>query len=66
MSEKQQKLILAIMQFLEQSMQDGTVKQDDSEGLQVAGTFQERRSVFRISLISILQYHALERPLASI
>ena len=36
MSEKQQKLVLAILDFLNQSMQDGTVKQDDKEGLEVA------------------------------
>lgn len=37
MSEKQQKLVLAIIDFLNQSMEDGTVKQDDKEGLEVAG-----------------------------
>lgn len=37
MSEKQQKLTLAIIDFLNQSIEDGTVKQDDREGLEVAG-----------------------------
>ena len=37
MSEKQQKLVLAIIDFLNQSIDDGTVKQDDKEGLEVAG-----------------------------
>ena len=37
MSEKQQSLVLAIIDFLNQSMEDGTVKQDDKEGLEVAG-----------------------------
>ena len=37
MSEKQQQLVLAIIDFLNHSMQDGTVKQDDKEGLEVAG-----------------------------
>jgi len=36
MSEKQQKLVLAIIDFLNHSIEDGTVKQDDREGLEVA------------------------------
>lgn len=36
MSEKQQKLVLAIIDFLNQSITDGTIKQDDKEGLEVA------------------------------
>ncbi|KAL5535122.1 SGT2 [Sanghuangporus sanghuang] len=36
MSEKQQRLVLAIIEFLNQSIEDGTVKQDDREGLEVA------------------------------
>ena len=36
MSEKQQSLVLAIIDFLNQSIEDGTVKQDDREGLEVA------------------------------
>ncbi len=37
MSEKQQRLVLSIIEFLNQSIADGTVKQDDREGLEVAG-----------------------------
>jgi len=36
MSEKQQCLVLAIIDFLNQSVNDGTVKSDDKEGLEVA------------------------------
>ncbi|TFY80187.1 hypothetical protein EWM64_g3825 [Hericium alpestre] len=36
MSEKQQRLVLSIIDFLDQSIQDGTVKQDDKEGLEIA------------------------------
>jgi len=36
MSHKNQQLVLAIIDFLNKSMQDGTVKQDDKEGLEVA------------------------------
>ncbi|KLO20444.1 TPR-like protein [Schizopora paradoxa] len=36
MSEKQQRLVLSIIEFLNQSIADGTVKQDDREGLEVA------------------------------
>lgn len=38
MSEKQQRLVLAIIDFLNQSINDGTVKADDKESLEVAGT----------------------------
>jgi len=36
MSGKQQRLVLAIIDFLNQSINDGTVKSDDKEGLEVA------------------------------
>ena len=32
----QQKLVLSIIEFLSKSIEDGTVKQDDREGLEVA------------------------------
>jgi len=37
MSEQQQKLVFSIIEFLNQCIQDGTVKTDDKEGLEVAG-----------------------------
>ena len=39
MSEKQQQLVFAIIEFLNQAIQDGTVKTDDQEGLEVASAF---------------------------
>ncbi|KAF8168229.1 hypothetical protein B0H34DRAFT_779630 [Crassisporium funariophilum] len=36
MSEKQQRLVYSIIEFLNQSIQDGTVKADDQESLEVA------------------------------
>lgn len=36
MSDKQQRLVLSIIDFLNQSVNDGTVKQDDKESLDVA------------------------------
>ncbi|KDR84867.1 hypothetical protein GALMADRAFT_149409 [Galerina marginata CBS 339.88] len=36
MSEKQQRLVYSIIEFLNQSIQDGTVKSDDQESLEVA------------------------------
>lgn len=36
----QQKLVYAIIEFLNQSLEDGTVKQDDKEGLEVASASQ--------------------------
>jgi len=37
MSEKNQKLVLAILEFLEKSIADGSVREDDKEGIEVAG-----------------------------
>ncbi|TFK41280.1 hypothetical protein BDQ12DRAFT_600655 [Crucibulum laeve] len=36
MSEKQQRLVYSIIEFLNQSIDDGTVKADDKEGLEIA------------------------------
>ena len=36
----QQKLVYAIIEFLNKSLEDGTVKQDDKEGLEVASALQ--------------------------
>jgi len=36
MSEKQQRLVFSIIEFLKQSIDDGTVKVDDKESLEVA------------------------------
>lgn len=36
MADKKQKLVLSILDFLSQSITDGTVKSDDHEGLEVA------------------------------
>jgi hypothetical protein len=36
MADRKQKLVLSIVEFLQQSIQDGTVKQDDTESLEVA------------------------------
>jgi hypothetical protein len=38
MSEKQQRLVLSIIDFLNQSISDGTVREEDKESLEVAGT----------------------------
>jgi hypothetical protein len=38
MSEKQQRLVLSIIDFLNQSINDGTIKADDKESLEVAST----------------------------
>ena len=40
MSNKQ-RLVLSIIDFLNQSIQDGTVKQDDQESLEVASTYAQ-------------------------
>jgi hypothetical protein len=40
MSDKDKSLVLAIIDFLDKSIQDGTVKQDDREGLEIASAFK--------------------------
>ena len=47
MSEKQQRLVLSIIDFLNQSINDGTVREEDKEGLEVAGAYT-RRSLLRL------------------
>jgi hypothetical protein len=39
MTDKKQQLVLSIIDFLNKSIDDGTVKQDDREGLEVASAF---------------------------
>ena len=39
MSEKQQRLVLSIIEFLDQSINDGTIREEDKESLEVAGMF---------------------------
>lgn len=36
MTDKKQQLVLSIIDFLNQSIEDGTIKQDDRESLEVA------------------------------
>jgi hypothetical protein len=56
MSEKQQRLVYAILDFLNQSIKDGTVRADDQEGLEVASML----SVFTHScqILTSPQYNA--------
>lgn len=51
MSDKNQKLVLAILDFLNTSIDDGTVKADDKEGLEVAGKPQDFPTHFRADLM---------------
>ena len=37
MANNKQRLVLSILDFLSESMTDGTVKEEDKEGLEVAG-----------------------------
>ena len=46
----QQKLVYGIIEFLNKSLEDGTVKQDDKEGLEVASVSQILLSDARIEL----------------
>jgi small glutamine-rich tetratricopeptide repeat-containing protein alpha len=39
MSEKQQRLVLSIIEFLNHSIDDGTIREEDKESLEVAGSY---------------------------
>ncbi len=64
MPEKQQRLVLAIIDFLNQSINDGTIKSDDKEGLEVAG--KQHRIQLSPNLILLFQSNASAKPFASI
>jgi hypothetical protein len=64
MSGKQQRLVLAIIDFLNQSINDGTVKSDDKESLEVAG--KQHRIQLSLNLILLFQSNASAKPLTSI
>lgn len=49
----QQKLVYAIVDFLNKSLEDGTVKQDDREGLEVAGASQVLSSCATVELTAV-------------
>lgn len=71
MSDKNQKLVLAILDFLNNSIENGTVKADDKEGLEVAGRLRvsPTKALSRLDLLNILsvpQYSASERHLVLI
>lgn len=53
MSDKNQKLVLAILDFLNTSIDDGTVKADDKEGLEVAGQPEDFPTHFRADLLNL-------------
>jgi hypothetical protein len=51
MSEKQQRLVLSIIDFLNQSINNGTVREEDKEGLEVAGAYTRRPPLTYLSFL---------------
>jgi len=45
-TEKQQRLVLSVLEFLNQSIADGTVKSDDKESIEVAGALRSLPCTF--------------------
>jgi hypothetical protein len=39
MTDIKKRLVFSILQFLQQSIKDGTIKEEDTEGVEVAGSF---------------------------
>jgi hypothetical protein len=79
MADKKQRLVLSILDFLSDSMDDGTVKEEDKEGVEVAGLwpgflfypylthapfYAQHNPSLRL-LVSILQIHNRESDLVS-
>ena len=54
MSEKQQRLVYSIIEFLNQSIDDGTVKADDKESLEVASACGVTFVVFKSCNITVI------------
>lgn len=54
MSEKQQRLVLSIIDFLNQSINDGTIRDEDKEGLDVAGAYTCRLPLHLHPLITVV------------
>ena len=63
MSEKQQRLVLSIIDFLNKSINDGTVREEDKEGLEVAGAYTRRSPLLLDPLISFLPSSVYRRGL---
>ncbi len=53
MSEKQQRLVLSVIDFLNQSISDGTIREEDKEGLEVAGAFTRHSPLHLYPLVSL-------------
>jgi Homodimerisation domain of SGTA len=65
MSEKQQRLVLSIIEFLNQSIRDGTIREEDKESLEVAGTFSCSYSLHNAHQSLPHQFNVSERLSAS-
>lgn len=65
MAEKQQRLVLSIIDFLNQCISDGTVKADDREGLEIAGKLTQNCTK-ELNIYSLGQSSVSARPLVSI
>ena len=68
MSDKQQRLVLSIIDFLNQSINDGTVREEDKESLEVAGTFIPLRFLISVLFTNLLprQFNVSAKLSASI
>jgi len=66
MTDKKQQLVLSIIDFLNQSIDDGTVKQDDREGLEVASPYLCFVFLLDANHSVLPQFNALARHLGSI
>jgi hypothetical protein len=66
MSEKQQRLVLSIIDFLNQSIGDGTIREEDRESLDVAGTLTSYHPLYIIHQSSPCQFNVSEKLLALI
>jgi hypothetical protein len=65
MSEKQQRLVLSIIEFLNTSISDGTIREEDKESLEVAGTYTLFILSSRSSISPSYQFSVSERLSAS-
>lgn len=59
MSEKQQRLVYSIIEFLNQSIDDGTVKADDKESLEVASACGTTFVIFKSCNITVISVQCI-------
>lgn len=60
MSDIKKRLVFSILQFLQQSIKDGTIKEEDTEGVEVAGSISIVFRVYFNTLLDLTFYYTVQ------